>query len=508
MIESLGSLSPIYEVQVNTASIQSPIKLSSHEITFQDVILMSPGTSHSNPSSAKEKVLLSNTTDDPIEWFIETPLSLSSAITIEPLSGWLDPRESQEVVLSFFPDDAQTYLLSGEIVAIQNGEEVRLRFNSKGSGIWPSVFFDPPEIYLPIVPIGYESTVSFYIINNGCEIAELSAAVSQELRKDGLNLDLVFPEGCLLKRKGEKLPCIAKFTYNPEDAADSKAFSFTTRIQFCGANSSSYFLVAHGTSAACSLTLQPFLFKTKDTHKLQVHQDNRAMYVLSNPEPITNHAFQTTAGLPIIAGQESKISDFYSKIGSTLTGWFSDHVSFESQKDFPRNFSSSNGRLLIDLIQSLIGKKIPGISVYQVGHHSLEDRVKQATRLYNDLFVYMSSIGALLSNVKFEFLLTKDEYLCLADTKRVQAGHLSMQEAQISQTYLKFCSVYYDILSKEAWSLLLLQIFRVLILPTPKLRQSNLVETGNIRSGSNIYSDGEVALLNWSHSNLPEVHLF
>jgi hypothetical protein len=69
--------------------------------------------------------------------------------------------------------------------------------------------------------------------------------------------------------------------------------------------------------------------------------------------------------------------------------------------------------------------------------------------------------------------------------------------------------VVFRIISKEAWTTLLLQVVRVFVMLSctkSKLIPQTVYKT--IIPGGNIYGNAEVMLLNWTNQHLPNVTVF
>lgn len=278
-VELLGSDSKSIRIDIKTRAIPSPIKINRSEITFQNAIL-SPFTP-TTKLTIKEILSFWNTTDDEIEWFFEDQSMIDEAVfTFEPSAGVLKIGQSQDIVFTFNPEEPSTFNMMGVLIANCNQKYIKFGIPVKGKCVHPSISFEPAELFLPVVPNGTMATVPFWIINHGCEITEVNAIVPPDLRKDNVLLELLFPDGCRLKADGEKLPCIARFTYKPnsQDLESSNCLSFITRIQFCGIYPSSYYLMIHGTSAACPLTLQPYLFKNQSGSRYSLSDKKQILF--------------------------------------------------------------------------------------------------------------------------------------------------------------------------------------------------------------------------------------
>jgi hypothetical protein len=148
-----------------------------------------------------------------------------------------------------------------------------------------------------------------------------------------------------LKADGERLPCIAKFQYNPKkkNLENSPSLSFTTRIQFCGVYPSSYYLLVHGTSAACLLTLQSYIFKHANCIVYSTNEDGHLQVKESIGKDISTGLFHqngklttlkqssfTPAGLSISTVEDRlKTELFWNQTSEVVLLWLKEHLDID-----------------------------------------------------------------------------------------------------------------------------------------------------------------------------------
>ena len=85
------------------------------------------------------------------------------------------------------------------------------------------------------------------------------------------------------------------------------------------------------------------------------------------------------------------------------------HVLTNPITHFPEDFISQFGAPLFDLIHSLSGKTPPG-QIKSTSNLPHKDLVKLLYKQYEDLLDYLKKYGALLNNVRPEFLLSQHEF--------------------------------------------------------------------------------------------------
>jgi hypothetical protein len=109
----------------------------------------------------------------------------------------------------------------------------------------------------------------------------------------------------------------------------------------------------------------------------------------------------------------------------------------------------------------LAGKKISSLllsSKIQSGD------AKHAIRHYNELLNFLTTHGALLSNVKAEFLLSSEEYRAVILSHESQKQRSAkMEHSEISEAEENY--KHFSLVSIEAWGCLTLQILRIFLFP-------------------------------------------
>jgi hypothetical protein len=114
----------------------------------------------------------------------------------------------------------------------------------------------------------------------------------------------------------------------------------------------------------------------------------------------------------------------------------------------------------VSLIHYFAGKKAASISINPKNYSS---DVKLSIRYYNDLLNFLIVRGALLSNVKAEFLLTAEEFKTCNSSHEYQNRSSSPNSNEISE--LQEIINNYSLISREAWCSLILQVLRIFLFP-------------------------------------------
>ncbi|KAJ3074529.1 Cilia- and flagella-associated protein 47 [Podochytrium sp. JEL0797] len=211
--------------------VKSPIAVSKNAINFKNkVVLKDLGIGVSlRKSSSKETTTLTNNSTQTIQWSFDVePLEeLDNIFKVEPFHGTLKPGAAQIITVAFHPDAVGVFESKIPLNIDFMGRQAPFCLELRGAGVEPSIAFDPPEVFLPIVPLGAETVAYFSIVNYGCERTEVKYLMFTEAINRHGRLDISFPEGRLLKNDGEKLPVVVRFISNPTTSTQALAHAAT-----------------------------------------------------------------------------------------------------------------------------------------------------------------------------------------------------------------------------------------------------------------------------------------
>jgi hypothetical protein len=278
-------------IDINTEGHQSPITISKTEITFKNKVVHRDqgvlGVSHLK-SNSKDSFQIVNHSPKAINFSfnLEALEDLDDVFKFDQAFGTIRPGAIQTISVTFQPDREGLFSVQVPVHFDYYENQAPFNLTIAGNGVEPSLAFDPPELYLPIKPLGDDSSISFTIINYGCERTEVKFITNFETISQYGRLELHFPEGKLLKSDGEKLLVIAQFKSNtgrkshhdnsnhqPDevnrfDLGIALPISFNIKIEFSDNISRKFLLPIHGTFNNSLFSLQPYLFQNRlDSNK-------------------------------------------------------------------------------------------------------------------------------------------------------------------------------------------------------------------------------------------------
>ncbi|KAJ3096696.1 Cilia- and flagella-associated protein 47 [Phlyctochytrium planicorne] len=503
-------------VKVALHAVPSPIVVSKTSVNFKNKVVFRDlgmiGVSHLK-NVAKETLTITNNSDKRITWSFDVePLEEDDgAFKLDPWHGSLDAGAAQSINVSFQPETVGLFDTVLPLHIDYLGRHAPFVLSLQGTGVEPSIAFEPSEIFLPIVPLGVETTTAFSIVNYGCDRTEIKHVLSDDIFSRSGILELHFPEGKLLKSDGEKLTVVVRFVAFPPvsnghnthveqlgagDGTSKRAekppyyggpISFTTKIEFSDNNHRSFYLPIHGTSDNSFLTLQPYLWRTRADYRFTVAEipAGHIAYVSKKTAALLDEnqrsprTFRTPAGIPFESNDSYDV--FLGLVGETLSRWLKDHLTTASTGEFPSQFSS-NPKSFGDLIQSVSGRKMPSMPIGAFTQSASPiERAKSVQKYLKDLLNLMISAGALLSSVKPEFLMSLEEY---RHVSLLQLDSSSNHKGIVHEEMLDYArklEAEFHVIQKEAWVIVLLQTVKVYV--------SSLVTVKHFRSLPGVEAD-------------------
>ncbi|XP_022089961.1 cilia- and flagella-associated protein 47-like isoform X2 [Acanthaster planci] len=176
------------------------------------------------------------------------------------------------------------------------------------------------------------------------------------------------------------------------------------------------------------------------------------------------------------------------------------------------NSKSSRCKTIYDLMAHMSGRLVPGIPINQALPADPTERVLQLHWQHSTLLTFLRSQGASIANIKPEYLFEPQDYQRwvklqeqIRERKKAQQQGKSTVAIRIQEAPLD--EILFESVSKRAWTDLLLQTLKVLVLARITPRQFKALSSSGSSSSlpsinpdplcSNIYSVGERILLAW-----------
>ncbi|KAI5939409.1 Cilia- and flagella-associated protein 47 [Manis javanica] len=190
-------------------------------------------------------------------------------------------------------------------------------------------------------------------------------------------------------------------------------------------------------------------------------------------------------------------------------------IQFDSSTSSSKKYSRHNAfskynKTIYDVVLHLSGKMPPGINSSQSLPMDYTDRVIQLHLQHSSLLDFLNAQGACISHVLPEFLLEPEDYkkwieITSSASTSPAFSYIPKENHSIVINMTKF-----EAWSKRAWTDVLLQIYKVLVLSRvvprcssnmPPIHGQHSQKVNPCFMSSNIYSNSERILLSWMNTN-------
>jgi hypothetical protein len=313
----------LFSVDIVLNGLLSPISLSSSDITFKDQIIQSA----IREQNTSEMILqVTNVSNGTIKFHAST--KSTEEFTVEPIKGYLEKEATQNFKVVFKSQKAGCFESMLNLSINDQNIVSIIPIKLKGCAFNPSILFDPPEIFLPILPRNLTTSATFFIINIGCQMTDITPPIPDEIIKQGGNIELIFPEGSILKKYGERLPCIIRYTQNlPIENEKFTPISFTIRLPFEDTEKNQFYLKIYGTSDNSLLTLLPY-FSSERGHSKEINNPFIHKFISNLPLE-----FKTPSGFILKNSDDAaRVDLFWTKTIYSIHVWFHDYMGTSAVK--------------------------------------------------------------------------------------------------------------------------------------------------------------------------------
>ncbi|OHT01690.1 hypothetical protein TRFO_31385 [Tritrichomonas foetus] len=521
-LEKSSKLSP----KVTASALQAPLYPSESAIDFGVTSLFDSENPNSRPPL--KQLMLKNEYTKDIQFRFDD--SKCKNFTIEPREGYIKYASNATIFISFRATASQPYLSNLPVyVTTDKGEILASEIQLMGVGSCRN--FQPSVSYvsLPPVPLNIISERTIYIINSGFIATEIQA--DMPILEKQFPLSITFPDGTEMKNSTKQLPVHFSFQ-------SPKPMSFSTMVAFVDKLGNTCSVTVSCVTDNSMFTLYPLL--TQKCYKLSAGQG----------KPIAASVYLEDLDVDFI-GKYLEIDNFlkFKKINGETTKQTIDFlIKFLNSlvlstkiKRFPDDIANSNGEMIIEMISNLCGSKKP-VSLSNILHTSDKSENSKYASMKN-LLSFLLSQGAMLPDIKPEFLLKQNDYSDVMRKKITRqllgidyygAPELSSFDQKILNDFisspsftnsllphLKAAESLYKTLSTESWMRVILQILKLFMFS--KITPEKLIQVPGVQdalavikpavdenfyaeinrsnkslNGSNFLSSQESMLLKWT----------
>ena len=402
----------------------------------------------------------------------------------------------------------------------------------EGEGLLPRLYFDKRELILPIVPLGFESSIKFKVKNEGYENEEISYQFESYPQ-------CVLPIEFNWLEKNHTIGVFKNELKGEVKMLTNKPITFTTKLIFFDKEGQQFPIQVAGTCDNCLFTNFSFFQRTdRSTYDFVYDKDSKAINLKKNLISKDEDASGDKANKENPRANEdidddkkseknssSYVGSSMAKNSTALLGYNKiNQISIEQNckmvkkylkkihlddnfkqnniiKVFPDDIVKDNGKVIYILVKNLIGKEPPDKIVNL--EQDLNKRALQVREQYCKLIRFLQECGACLNTVFPEYLLDLNLYKRYISLDQSRAKVLDPKWEKSKSLAIQWR--YYH---KMSWILLVYQILKIFYLSRvthkkflqvikhlpPEIQQK--YNSSRIPP-SNVYSNAEILLLRW-----------
>ena len=435
------------------------------------------------------------------------------------------------IKLSFTPHAQKEYKSQVVLrVTDEDGNITDKIIRLEGEGLLPRLYFDKRELILPIVPLGFESSIRFKIKNEGYENEEISYQFESYPQ-------CVLPIEFNWLEKNHTIGVFKNELKGEVKMLTNKPITFTTKLIFFDKEGQQFPITVAGTCDNCLFTNFSFFQRTeKNMYEFNYDKETKAINLkkslIKSDEDILGDKKDNQRDDDDDKKSEKNSSSYmgssmaknstallgYNKINSLVIEQNCKMVkkylkkihlddSFKQNniiKVFPDDIVKDNGKVIYILIKNLIGKEPPDKIINL--ESDLNKRALQVREQYCKLIRFLQECGACLNTVFPEYLLDLNLYKRYISLDPTRAKVLDPKWEKSKSLAIQWR--YYH---KMSWILLVYQILKIFYLSRvthkkflqvirhlpPEIQQK--YSTTRIPQ-SNVYTPSELLLLRWANA--------
>lgn len=518
-------------IMIRAEAIHSPLLPSESSLDFG----VTPLFNSENPktSRAERQITLKNESRLPVNFRLT---SSNPCFVVTPNCGRVDYGAKKSVKISFRPTEAIPYCTFLPLYATtEEGEVIVAKIHVIGVGSARRFQTSTDYVCLPTVPLGIRTEKVIDILNVSLVRTTLTAKIP--VSEKNFPLEISFPSGPKLDYTTTKLPLKISF-------ASHRPLSFTTVIAIVDSEGSSYSFTVTATTDNSVFTLYPFL--TNNDYHITGEQATPITLTLDCDSVANDFLADFLSQADIVNAARLKPANDPVLV-SFITKFLNSLVLTKPIDIFPDDLVKTQGRCIFEMIENMTGRKIQSSQIYRpptYGMRTTTTSVKDMSmrEKMKMILQYLMAQGAHLASIKPEFLLSANDFIDhyrqeitrkLLGLDYYGAPEVSSLDPKLMSEYtashlfstaltkrLRIVEQLYFDISRESWTLVVLQICKVFMeskiryelfnqvpgvsaaldsLKKMKLGKSfdEINRNTKILSASNVFNAVECTLLKW-----------
>jgi hypothetical protein len=439
-----------------------------------------------------------------VRFFIDTSsLESSKAFHLSKTEGMIQPKASVEIQIEFTPNVPQVWEFQLPVFVDEDRKNAKANIVLKGESAFPKILFDRREIIMPIVPLGIESKISFYIYNDGYQTVNLKGLFPETFQH--FPLVIHFPDGNSLNSRKKRCKVEISFTAKVP-------MSFTTQLTIEDDQKAFYNIFVSGTAEASFMTNHHYFLRTpKDEYEI-VQKDDKPITVKAAEREGSEKSDKGSVAFSKISGSaQNKIGLGYPPIPFDLmerqcrhmARFLSTFVPGVTIANFPADIVNKNGEPLVKIIEYFTKNHLDLKSKISAEMKRVE-KISIVLGLYTTVINLLKKEGGMLNNIRPEYLLNWHDLTF--HYKKNPAILVHPNGSRPSENTHRY-------LSHDSWLILFNQILKLFFVNKINASRFKLVpalpehlkKISPAYETSTVFSPSECILLKWCESSLEKI---
>ena len=513
--------SPGLQRRVTAKIIDSHLHISRNEIEFKKTFIYGTELRFS-----MEEMKMSNLSTHKIHWeFLTDELEKEGVFMVKDKKGILTGNIEGAmctVQFTFTPQIKKQYTNTVVLVSKtiddnnQVVKETKKSIILRGVGALPRLYFDKRELILPVVPLGFESSMKFKIKNDGYENTKITHEIRSEV--GSLPIKLRYLDDQTIGYMRQELRMEIYFS-------SPKPLSFTCKLVFLDEDGQEAIIMVAGTADNCLFTNYSFI--QRNFENLEFYQEVDGGINLRNMRELETEAMEIeekksdknlSLSFQGSGANKQSLAIGYTKIRKEVIDanckYIKKYLKISCPdvriKNFPEDIMQGNGDILFTLLKNFLGTKPPGkVEKFE------EDPTRKSVQLRNqylEVIKFLQERKAFLNTVFPEYMLDYSSFI-----KYINQDQNRLKIMEQNWMKNKQLLIQWQYINKESWTLLFYQILKIFYLSrvntkTFPISIRHLSDQTKEKFSqlkyppSNVYSNNEYILIRWLLANYEDVN--
>lgn len=445
-----------------------------------------------------DKMILKISNPDPTNstrFFIDTKqLDDNKLFYLSKTEGVVAAKSSIQIVIDFRPTIPGVWNCQLPLYIDDERSTPKSLITLKGESAFARIMFDRREVIMPVVPLGVESSMHFYVYNDGYHSANFKGNIIETFQHFPIKVS--FPDGPNLNTKKHKMK--VELSYIAKSPV-----SFTTQLFFEDDQRTNYSIYVSGTADNSIMTNYGYFLRTPRSDFELIEREDRPVAIKaadrdggSDKNSVTFSKLSGSSEKRVGLGYPPIPFDNLDRACKHMARFLTIFVPQTNIEAFPHDVIAKNGDYLTKSVEHF-AKMHLGLKGKFSSDMKKADRVKLLYDNYTYIINFLKKEGAYLNNIRPEYLLSWQDLLLFY--KKNPSPNTISAANRLSEMNHKY-------LSTDSWLIIFNQILKIYMvnkITLSKFKSMTMLpdhhkKLPNGSESSTIFNHAELILQKWS----------